>query len=301
MEKKYFFASEDLLAGASIGLDMDGTLVEGLKSDKESSYGCFVELLKYLYSKKVKEVFLCTGRPTWAARDWVDSCFENSDEEEIYNKFLNTQHVLFDGAVVADLGSNMTYSMDIDNSVKGFVYREWLGEVFSFGFDTPFGYYVSDGYDSEYFPSESYLSLDELDEKRVHTAYLINFESKEAVLKVLDRISTLDKSFNKRRTVSGHYFYSFQGTHCAVLNPFEVNKMYGMWRKFAGNGGFERLIFIGDGSNDEPVFEEAVFNENVVAIPSPHTRDKSRLLDISKWERPNGNSVLDILKCIDVE
>lgn len=289
--KPDFIVDREVLRGASVGLDADGTLVKGLSHNPDDNYGDLVQMITYLYENEVKEVFLATGRPLWSAKEWMESTFDGRDGE-VKNRFFDTTHVLFDGALVSDFNGGIKCSASIPFDTRLRI-QDVLAEFdVPYGFDTIDQYYVSAGYDEDYFPAHEYISLDELSsDKKVYTGFMINFESKD---QSDEAIRVMGEEVPE---VSCHYFFSFEKKHCAVINPLGVDKKNGIRSKFYSESDFEILIFFGDGENDLPVFQWALEDERVLAIPSPFTRESKRaILTASRWSVPDADSVFDVLK-----
>lgn len=291
--KPRFDLSEQNIEEAYYGFDVDGTLVEGLQEEPEFNYGDVVQMNVELYKKKALEIFYATGRPPWALRNWVKKTFKGKEDLPVYEKIMGARHVMFDGALIASLRGDVLFEKAIPSEVVTDLRTFMSSFGVGFGFDTTEGYFVSEGYNETYFPAESYGSLQDLEDKSVYAGYLINFANEKTAKEVLkeleDRYSGL---------IHCCYFRSFQSGHCIVVNPWGVDKAKGIQRKFMlENGGdFGTLVFFGDGENDETMFEWALDDERVIAVPSPKTKDsKVRLLELSKWQRPEVSSVCEAL------
>lgn len=291
--KPKFDVREFDFTDACFGFDVDGTLVEGLQDNAEHNFGDVVGMLVELWRRKAKEVFFATGRPPWALRNWVLNTFQGYEDLPEYEKIMSANHVMFDGALIGSLRGDVLFEKSIPSEVVDDLMDFMSNFGVGFGFDTTEGYFVSEGYNENYFPSEGYGSLSELNGRDVYAGYLINFDNEEVAKDALDELE--DKY---RGMLHFSYFKSFQSGDCIVVNPYGVDKAKGIQRKFEleSGGEFSRLVFFGDGENDECVFEWATSDSKILAVPSPKTSvRKHRLLELSKWRVPDEGSVCEVL------
>ncbi len=289
--KEDFQSHVDLLNGSKVALDVDGTLTEGLGHSAENNFGDLVEFIKFLYDSGVEEVFLATGRPPWSVVDWVVNSFDGRGEKSLLERFMNTRHVMFDGAIISDLYGNAIYERSLCSEFRKLV-CELLDELdVKYSFDTRDAHYMSLNSEKVYFMAKDYYGIDKVGSEQCFVGYLSCLESEDEALELIEKMMGMTDK------IDCHYFFSFQGHHCVSINPRNVNKMKAIDKKMEIEGDFERLIFFGDGSNDIPVFERALVDQRIIAIPSPHTTQRSsRLLGISKWNKPEALCVHDVLK-----
>lgn len=285
-----FECSAEQLEGARVFLDADGTLMKGLKSGRSDQLESIRDLFKGMIDAGVESVSFATGRPLWATLLMRDNCLSGDDE---VMRFLGkSSHVLHDGAMITD-GWNVVPELSV------FFEEIWVETLLrmtkdrnvEIGFDTERHYFVSEDpvYTDHYFGVEFQRPVSErVFDERVYSAYCVKFSEKKEAEGFAMGIRDMTEGL-----LEGHYFRSFEGDHCLVVTPFGVNKMTGIESACDVMGGPGTSIFFsGDSSNDVPVFRYANSTENrlnVTAIPSPHTKPDSPILQFSNYGIPYRN------------